>query len=39
MLIWLGKQYLDQKDRQELDAKVALTDDFDALMRESKNES
>ena len=26
-------------DKQELDAKVALTDDFDALMNESKNES
>ena len=39
MLIWLGKQYLEQKDKQELDAKVALTDDFDALMKESKNES
>ena len=26
-------------DKKEIDAKVALTDDFDALMKESKNES
>ena len=29
MLIWLGKQYLKQKDRHEIDQKTSMTFHFD----------